>query len=104
MDKEVLVMMWGEFGRTPRINQFVGRDHWPQAMSILMAGGGIQSGRIIGATNVKGEHPQDNALTPSDVLATVYHQLGIDHRHEFLNSAGRPIPVLPGGEPVRALL
>jgi len=104
LDKEVLVMMWGEFGRTPRINQFVGRDHWPQAMSIMMAGGGVQPGRIIGATNAKGEHPQDNALTPSDVLATVYHQLGLDHRHEFLNSAGRPIPVLPGGEPIRALL
>ncbi len=101
---DVLVWCWGEFGRTPRINKFAGRDHWPQAMSVLMAGGGVQPGRVIGATNAKGEHPVDKTRSPTDVLATVYHQLGIDYRQQFLNGAGRPISILASGEPIRELL
>jgi hypothetical protein len=104
LSDDVVVWCWGEFGRTPRINNLAGRDHWPQAMSVLMAGGGIQPGRVVGATNNKGEHPVDKTLSPADALATVYHQLGIDTTQQFLNGAGRPISILPGGEPIRELL
>src|SRR5439155_9344476 len=76
--ESTVLWCWGEFGRTPRINKTVGRDHWPQAMSVLMSGGGLKSGVVVGATNKKGEHPVDRALSPPDVLATIYRQLGID--------------------------
>jgi hypothetical protein len=104
LSDDVLVWCWGEFGRTPRVNKLAGRDHWPQAMSVLMTGGGVQPGRVVGATNHKGEHPVDKTLSPTDVLATVYHQLGIDYSQQFLNGAGRPISILPYGEPIRELL
>jgi uncharacterized protein (DUF1501 family) len=95
---------WGEFGRTPRINKTFGRDHWPQAMSVLISGGGIKSGIVVGATNKKGEHPVDRALAPPDVLATIYRQLGIDTSRQFINTAGRPISILSSGEPISELL
>lgn len=101
---DTIVWVWGEFGRTPRINNSAGRDHWPQAMSVLLAGGGIQPGHVIGSTTSKGEHPADSPFSPADVLATVYKQLGIDTSHQFLNTAGRPISILAEGKPIRELL
>jgi uncharacterized protein (DUF1501 family) len=103
LDRKVLVLAWGEFGRTPRINRG-GRDHWPSSMSVLMAGGGLSMGQVIGSTNARGERPQDHPLHPNDVLATVYRHLGIDHRHAFVNPQGRPIPLLPNGEPIAQLV
>ena len=100
----VLVWCWGEFGRTPRINSFAGRDHWPQAMSVLMAGGGVRPGRVVGATSRKGEAPVSRPCGPADVLATVYHQLGVDYRQAFASSGKRPVPVLNAGAPIRELL
>jgi uncharacterized protein (DUF1501 family) len=104
MSDDVLVWVWGEFGRTPRINQFFGRDHWPQAMSVLMAGGGIRPGQVIGSTTPKGDHPADRRLSPTDVLATIYRQLEIDTSRQFLNLAGRPISILSDGTPIAELL
>jgi hypothetical protein len=104
LSDNVVLWCWGEFGRTPRINKLVGRDHWPQAMSVLMSGGGLKSGAVVGATNKKGEYPVDRALSPPDVLATIYRQLGIDTQRQFLNTAGRPISVLAHGEPIADLL
>lgn len=104
LDRQVTVFVWGEFGRTPRVNKEGGRDHWPQAMSVLMAGGGMKMGQIIGATDRKGERPQDRPLIPGDVLATVYHNLGIDRHQQFLNSAGRPISILTDGKPIAELI
>lgn len=104
MDKDVMLLVWGEFGRTPKINNTGGRDHWPQAMSALMAGGGIRGGQVIGATDRKGEAPIDRALGPADVLATLYHHFGIDHHRQFTNSAGRPVGILPEGEPIPELV
>jgi uncharacterized protein (DUF1501 family) len=103
LDRKVLVMAWGEFGRTPRINRG-GRDHWPSSMSVLLAGGGMRMGQAIGSTNARGERPQDRPLHPNDVLATVYRHLGIDHHRTFVNPQGRPIPLLPHGEPIAELL
>jgi len=101
---DTVIYLLGEFGRTPRMNNTGGRDHWPQAMSILMTGGGLQRGQIVGATNSKGEFPTERVLAPADVLATVYHTLGIDYRREFMNSEGRPVQLLAEGRPIRELV
>ena len=100
----VRVLVWGEFGRTPRVNGASGRDHWPGAMSALVAGGGLRMGQTIGATNTKAEAPVDRALRPEDLLRTVYTVLGIDPTHEFLNESGRPMAILSEGKPIAELL
>jgi hypothetical protein len=105
LDRKVLVISMGEFGRTPKIrtvNSLNGRDHWPHAMSILVSGGGMTMGQVVGATNAWGERPKERPLDPHDILATVYKHLGIDHRQEFLDSSGRPIP-LARGTPISEL-
>ena len=113
LDKRTLILVTGEFGRTPRLENSIGsqtgvmqpgRDHWPQAMSFIMAGGGMRTGQIVGSTNSKGEHPADRPLTPNDLWATVYRHLGIDHTESFLDRRGRPMPILPFGEPIAELL
>ena len=101
---EVLVMAMGEFGRTPRINPGAGRDHWPGAMSVLYAGGGLKMGQMIGTTNTTAEHPTSKPATPGCVLATMYHVLGIDHNHVFHDQAQRPLPILSEGEPIKDLI
>ena len=98
-----VVYLLGEFGRTPRINNTGGRDHWPQAMSVLMTGGGLRRGQVIGATDAKGHGPIERSLGPADILATVYGALGIDYRREFLNSEGRPVKLLDEGAPIPEL-
>jgi hypothetical protein len=104
LDKDVLVMAMGEFGRTPRINGGAGRDHWPGAMSILYAGGGLKMGQVIGTTNSTAEHPTSKPATPGCVLATMYHALGIDYKHAFYDQAQRPLPILNEGEPIAELI
>lgn len=113
LDKKCLVIVTGEFGRTPRISNSIGtqtgvmqpgRDHWPQAMSMLVTGGGMRTGQVVGSTNWKGEHPQDRPLTPNDLWSTVYRHLGIDQEHSFPDHSGRPMPILPFGEPIEELL
>src|SRR5690606_3074262 len=92
LDKKVLLVVTGEFGRTPRINSQIGsrtgvmqpgRDHWPSAMSVLVAGGGMRTGQVVGATTAKGERPKERPLTPNDLWATVYRHLGIDYQATF---------------------
>ncbi len=113
LDRRVLLVVTGEFGRTPRINTQngtqtsvpqPGRDHWPQAMSMLVAGGGMRTGQVIGSTNSKGEEPRERPLTPNDLWATVYRHLGIDWNMAFPDHSGRPMPILPYGDPIRELL
>ena len=105
LDRDVMIIVTGEFGRTPKGNvqkgssdgkMNWGRDHWASAMSILVSGGGKPMGRLIGATNSKGEHPAHDELTPQDVHATIYHHLGIDYRQTYTNQAGRPIHICYG--------
>ncbi len=102
--KDTLVLVWGEFGRTPRINKDAGRDHWPGAQSVVFAGGGHPRGMAIGSTDARAEGPKDRPLTPEDVLATMYHHLGIDRDHEFLNEAQRPLKILNSGSPIAELV
>jgi uncharacterized protein (DUF1501 family) len=104
LDRKVTVMVLGEFGRTPKMSANAGRDHWPNAMSVLLSGGGMRMGQVIGATDGRGEAPVERRVGPEDILATVYSRLGIDPRAEFVNHAGRPIPILPGGAPIAELL
>jgi hypothetical protein len=104
LQNDVLVMAFGEFGRTPKINKDAGRDHWPGAMSILYAGGGLKMGQAIGTTNATAEYPTSKAATPGCVLSTMYHVLGIDYKHAFYDQAQRPLPVLSEGEPVQELI
>lgn len=109
LDRQILLVVVGEFGRTPRLrvgppDQSIGRDHWPDAYSALISGGGLRMGQVIGATNARGEYPVDTPLTPYDLLATIYRHLGIDAGHTFTDSIGRPAPVLAHGLPIRALI
>jgi hypothetical protein len=103
MLESTMVLAWGEFGRTPVLNARNGRDHWPGVFSAAMAGGGIQGGRVVGASDSKGAYPKDNAKDPQDVLATIYHHLGIDTKTEYLDLGGRPHPVLPFGKRIEEL-
>lgn len=103
LDRNVLVVAMGEFGRTPRMNRNAGRDHWGALMSVLLAGGGLQGGQVIGASNRNGEMPVDAPYRPENVLATVYQHLGIDPSVTFPDFNGRPRHVLERREPVAAL-
>lgn len=104
LQDDVLVLAMGEFGRTPRINPTSGRDHWPGAMSVVFAGGGLQMGQAIGTTDSKAEYPTAKPYSPGCVLSTMYHTLGIDHKHVFYDQARRPLPVLPEGNPIVELI
>ena len=100
---DVLVMSFGEFGRTPRINPGAGRDHWPGAMSVLYSGGGLKMGQVVGSTNNKAEYPTSKAASVGCVLSTMYQVLGIDYQHVFHDHARRPLPVLSEGKPIQDL-
>jgi hypothetical protein len=104
MDQKVLVLAYGEFGRTPRVNSTAGRDHWPGAASVVFAGGGLRMGQAIGTTDARAEYPTSRPASPQDVLATMYHVLGIDYRHEFMDAGQRPIPILNEGRPIQELV
>ena len=120
LDERVMVVVTGEFGRTPRINYQKstgkrigsaatgttqpGRDHWPRATSILFAGGGIPTGQIVGKTDIRGEDPTERIVGRGDFLATLYHHLGVDQQTSFADYSGRPIPImLSEGKPIREL-
>ena len=112
LTKKVLLVVTGEFGRSPRISKSTGKDglmrygreHWPQAMSVLVCGGGMRHGQVVGATNRLGEHPVSRPLTPNDLWATVYHHLGINPHEAITDYTGRPQHILPFGEPIRELI
>jgi hypothetical protein len=109
LDRQVLFLFCGEFGRTPRIeyqdaSRRPGRDHWPRAMSVLLAGGGLRMGQVVGATNARGEEPSRRALDSNCLLATIYRRFGIDVQRDYHDRAGRPIPILRHGEPIAELM
>jgi len=97
------VFVTGEFGRTPKINQRVGRDHYPRAMFCLMAGGGMKGGQVIGASDAKGEGPKDRTISPDDVAASFMHSLGIDHTKEYHTPTGRPVMIVRHGNVIPEL-
>jgi len=109
------VMMFGEFGRTPKMNDggnggppgsqgTPGRDHWGNSMSVVMGGGGLKGGVVVGSTDSKGEAPVDRPLTPQDFHATLYHVLGVDPYMTFQEPGGRPVPAIDHGDVIKELI
>jgi len=98
-------VVWGEFGRTPRLNKMNSRDHWPQANCALLAGGGMRLGQVIGATNKYAEYPVDRPVTFQEVFATLYNQAGLDLNYREFDLRGRPQYLVdPGTQPIRELV
>nr|WP_218280769.1 DUF1501 domain-containing protein [Verrucomicrobium spinosum] len=93
---ETLVIWVGEFGRTPRVNKALSRDHWPFCYTALLAGGGTKRGFVYGASDKTGEHPADKPVTPDDLAATMYQLMGIDPHTEVRDVANRPVPLSYG--------
>ena len=104
LNRKVLVVVWGEFGRTPKINKDGGRDHWADVQSVMISGGDYRHGQVIGSSTAKGEVPKDRPMWPYDVVATMYHHLGIDPHQTPLTPTGRSTPLLEKGEVIRELL
>jgi hypothetical protein len=113
LDRRVLVIACGEFGRTPRVthaptnfsNQIgLGRDHWPHAFTAFVSGGRLRMGQVVGATNSRSEYPLERPCTPQDLMATIYRHLGIDPAQTVVDFAGRPVALLDGGAVISELV
>jgi len=102
--ESTLVVVTGEFGRTPRINKNAGRDHWGPAFTVALGGGGIQGGRVIGKSSERAERPASDPYGPEDLSATIFHLLGIDPEEEFYTPEGRPVKIVNNGRVIRDLL
>ncbi len=102
--QKTLVLSWGEFGRTPRINKDSGRDHWPNVFSVAMAGAGLKRGFVLGESDARAEFPKERPVSPQDILSTMYQQLGIDQNKTYVNDADRPVSILNYGEPIREII
>jgi uncharacterized protein (DUF1501 family) len=106
LEQQIMVVVMGEFGRTPRLSENasgVGRNHWPQAYTALVSGGGLKMGQVVGATNSKAEYPTERPYSPKDLLATIYRHLGVNPHDAIPDHTGRPIPILSQGQPIREL-
>lgn len=101
--ENTLVAMYGDFGRTSKINKDAGRDHWGNAGAMVFAGAGVRGGQVIGATDERGEYVTDRAIRPPEVAATIYHALGVDYSKTLVTPQGRPVPILPDCEPIHEL-
>ncbi|HET6880926.1 MAG TPA: DUF1501 domain-containing protein [Pirellulales bacterium] len=104
LSEKILLVVTGEFGRTPKINRNAGRDHWAPLSTLALAGGGLQMGRVVGQSASKADVPQTTPIRPHDLMATVFHVLGIDPKIQFVNQAGRPVYILEQGEPIAELV
>ena len=99
-----LVVIMGEMGRAPKVNPSAGRDHWPQCGFALLLGGGVKEGFVLGASDKLGAYPTDHPVSPGDLVATIYHLLGIDPNLTVPDLTGRPIAIAHGGQPIHAIL
>ena len=106
LDKDVSVVVWGEFGRTPKINQNNSRDHWPKVSCAMLAGGGLQTGQVIGKTNRKGEYASDRPVKFQEVFATLYQKAGLDlNGTRIFDTSGTPQYLVDQGiEPMREVI
>jgi hypothetical protein len=105
LSEKILLVITGEFGRTPRINGAAGRDHWGPLCTLALAGGGLKMGQVVGESNAKAEVPKSTPIYPKDLMATIFHVLGIDPQAQFINPAGRPEYLLPdGAKPITELV
>ena len=101
---DVLVLMMGEMGRTPKINKNSGRDHWPDVFSVMIAGGGLTRGQVLGSSSRLADTPSDRPVHYHEILATVYHQLGIDPNLVVKDDQDRPVRIMPEAELVHELI
>lgn len=101
---DILLVVTGEFGRTPKINRNAGRDHWAPLSTLALSGGGLKMGQVVGESTPKAEVPKSNPIRPQDLMATVFHVLGLDPQLQFTNQAGRPVYMLEDGRPISALV
>jgi hypothetical protein len=104
LDKDVLLVITGEFGRTPRINQSAGRDHWAPLSTLALAGGGLKMGQVVGESSAKVEVPKSTPITPQDLMATVFHVLGMPQDLQYKDQGGRPISMIDDGKPIAELV
>lgn len=104
LSEKVLLVVTGEFGRTPKINRNAGRDHWAPLSTLALAGGGLQMGQVVGQSARKADIPNSKPIRPQDLMATVFHVLGIDPKIQFVNQAGRPVYMLEDGQPIAELV
>jgi len=95
--ESTLVILMGEFGRTPKINSDAGRDHWAKAFSVVLAGAGLQGGRVVGSTDETGSEVKDDPVRVEDLTATIYERVGIDPAKEYKTDIGRPVKLSNGG-------
>ncbi len=104
LSENILLVITGEFGRTPKINRNAGRDHWAPLSTLAMSGGGLKMGQVIGESDSKVTRPQTKPISPQDVMATVFDVLGIDLSTQFVDPGGRPVYMVEGGKPIRELV
>jgi hypothetical protein len=104
LDRDILLVITGEFGRTPRINGGAGRDHWAPLSTLALAGGGLRMGQVVGESSSKAEVPRTTPITPQDLMATVFHTLGIPQNLHYNDPTGRPTPMINGGRPIQELV
>ncbi len=104
LDEDVLLVVTGEFGRTPRINGGAGRDHWAPLSTLALAGGGLKMGQVVGESNAKAEIPKTTPITPQHLLATVFHVLGLPQDLHYKDQTSRPVPMVDGGKPIAELI
>jgi uncharacterized protein (DUF1501 family) len=104
LDQDILLVITGEFGRTPRINGSAGRDHWAPLSTLALAGGGLKMGQVVGESSSKAEVPKSTPIGPQDLMATVFHVLGIPKDQHYKDMTGRPVPMIEGGKPIAELV
>jgi hypothetical protein len=104
VNNDILLVITGEFGRTPRVNGGAGRDHWAPLSTLALAGGGLKMGQVIGESSAKAEIPKTTPITPQDLMATVFHVLGVPLDLHFQDPTGRPVPMIDGGKPIAELV
>jgi hypothetical protein len=104
LENDILLVVTGEFGRTPRINNSGGRDHWAPLSTLALSGGGLKMGQVIGESTAKAEVPKTKPVSPQDLMATVFHVLGVPQEVQFTDPSGRPMNMINGGKPVSELV
>lgn len=104
LQDDILLVITGEFGRTPRINGSAGRDHWAPLSTLALSGGGLRMGQVVGESSARAERPKSDRVTPQDLMATVFHVLGMPQDLQFHDNTGRPTSMISGGRPISQLL
>jgi uncharacterized protein (DUF1501 family) len=104
LQDNIMLVITGEFGRTPKVNKNAGRDHWAPLSTLAIAGGGLKTGQVVGESMPKGDAPRTTPIRPQDLMATVFHVLGIPRETQFINNAGRPVYMIEEGQPIAELV